>query len=441
MNFFYLRIISTKPNCICLMKEDFLHYVWRFTCFDVTQLQTTVGEPIVLIRSGDYLQLEGPDFFNAHLQIGSQKWVGNVEIHLRSSDWYAHHHERDSRYDNVILHVVWEHDSPVFRKDNSELPVLELKGIVAPDLIRNYEKLMERKEGLYCAHSLPQLPQQLITFWLEKLYIERLEHKAAIILDLLAVYQNDWEAVLFVVLAKNFGLNSNGDAFAALAQSISFSIFRKEILEVHLVEALLLGQAGLIPEHPLDTYTVELQSWYDYLKVKYHLEPPEISVRFFKLRPDNFPTIRLVQLAMLYHRRKQLFQSVWEARTIHDFYMLFGVSTSAYWETHYQLDKSSRKRSKRVSEAFIQLLMINALIPIRFAYARYLGRPDAEAQMGLLHLIPPEQNAIIQKFKHWGVSAQDALQSQAILQLKQQYCDRKQCLNCAIGVELLKRKL
>jgi len=423
------------------MKEDFLHYVWRFTCFDVTRLQTTFGEPIVLLRCGDYLQLEGPDFFNAHLQIGTQKWVGNVEIHLRSSDWYAHHHERDSRYDNVILHVVWEHDCPVFRKDNSELPVLELKGIVAPDLIRNYEKLMARKEGLYCAHSLPQLPQQLIAFWLEKLYIERLEHKAAIILDLLAVYQNDWEAVLFIVLAKNFGLNSNGDAFAALAQSISFSIFRKEILEVHLVEALLLGQAGLIPEHPLDTYTVELQSWYDYLKVKYHLQPPEITVRFFKLRPDNFPTIRLAQLAMLYHQRKQLFQSVWEAQSIPDFYTLFGVSTSPYWETHYQLDKSSRKRSKRVSEAFIQLLIINALVPIRFAYAQFLGRPDAEAQMGLLHLIPPEQNGIVQKFKLWGISAQDALQSQAILQLKQQYCDRKQCLNCAIGVELLKRKL
>ncbi|MEN9336997.1 MAG: hypothetical protein RLZZ500_1984 [Bacteroidota bacterium] len=423
------------------MKEDFLHHVWRFKCFDVNQLFTTSGESIQLIRSGDYLQTEGPDFFNAQIIIGSQKWAGMVEIHLKSSDWYAHHHEKDANYDNVILHVVWEHDMPVFRQNNSEISVLELKDKVDVQLVQQYHYLMQRKEWIACEKELLNIPQFVLQNWLERLYFERLAHKAAPIERLLNEYQNDWESVLFVLLAKNFGLNTNGEAFAAVANSLSFSVFRKETLEVHYLEALLMGQAGLLPEAAFDSYSQELKSWYEFFVLKYNLQAPNVAVRFFKLRPDNFPTLRLAQLAMVYHQRKHLFQSVLNCNSLQEFIDLFQLGVSPYWETHYTFDKPSRKRRKLVSEAFIHLVIINTIIPLKFAYAQYIGKFEAEEQLLLLQQIPPESNAVIAKFDQYGIQALDAQQSQALIELKNQYCDPKKCLNCAIGMELLKRNM
>ncbi|MFY7757000.1 MAG: DUF2851 family protein [Flavobacterium stagni] len=421
------------------MKEDFLHHVWRFKRFDVTQLFTTSGDPIQLLRTGDYLQTEGPDFFNAQLIIGSQKWAGMVEIHLKSSDWYAHHHEQDPNYENVILHVVWEHDMPVYRKNNTELPVLELKNRVEVGLLNNYLDLMQRKEWISCERELPFIPQFVLQNWLERLYFERLTRKSEPILKLLEEYQNDWESVLFVLLAKNFGLNTNGEAFAQVAQSIQFSVIRKEALEVHYLEALLFGQSGLFPNEPLDVYAQELVDWYAFLQLKYRLENPQVNVRFFKLRPDNFPTIRLAQLAMVYHKRRHLFQSVLERNSLESLIDLFQVGVSTYWETHYNFDKPSQKKKKQLSESFIHLLLINTLLPLKFAYAQHMGKFEAEAQLLLLQHIPPEKNSVLEKFNQYGIQATNAQQSQALIELKKQYCDVKKCLNCAIGIELLKR--
>lgn len=421
------------------MKEDFLHHVWRFKRFDVTQLFTTSDDPIQLLRTGDYLQTEGPDFFNAQLIIGSQKWAGMVEIHLKSSDWYAHHHEQDPNYENVILHVVWEHDMPVYRKNNTELPVLELKNRVEVGLLNNYLDLMQRKEWISCERELSFIPQFVLQNWLERLYFERLARKSEPILKLLEEYQNDWESVLFVLLAKNFGLNTNGEAFAQVAQSIQFSVVRKEALEVHYLEALLFGQSGLLPDEPMDVYTQELVDWYAFLQLKYRLEKPQVNVRFFKLRPDNFPTIRLAQLAMVYHKRRHLFQLVLERNSLESLIDLFQVGVSTYWETHYNFDKPSQKKKKQLSESFIHLLLINTLLPLKFAYAQHMGKFEAEAQLLLLQHIPPEKNSVLEKFNQYGIQATNAQQSQALIELKKQYCDAKKCLNCAIGIELLKR--
>lgn len=421
------------------MKEEFLHHVWRFKRFDVTQLFTTSGDPIQLLRTGDYLQTEGPDFFNAQLIIGSQKWAGMVEIHLKSSDWYAHHHEQDPNYENVILHVVWEHDMPVFRKNNTELPVLELKDRVEEGLLNNYLDLMLRKEWISCERELQSIPQFVLQNWLERLYFERLARKSEPILKLLEEYQNDWESVLFVLLAKNFGLNTNGEAFAQVAQSIQFSIFRKEALDVHFLEALLFGQSGLFPDDPMDVYTKELVDWYAFLQLKYRLERPVVGLRFFKLRPDNFPTLRLAQLAMVYHKRRHLFQSILERSSLESLIDLFQVGVSSYWETHYNFDKPSSKKQKQLSEAFIHLVLINTILPLKFAYAQHLGKFEAEEQLILLQHIPPEKNSILEKFNQFGIQATNAQQSQALIELKKQYCDVKKCLNCAIGIELLKR--
>lgn len=423
------------------MKEDFLHHVWRFKCFDVNQLFTTSGEVIQLLHTGDYLQTEGPDFFNAQLIIGSQKWAGMVEIHLKSSDWYAHHHEKDANYDNVILHVVWEHDMPVYRQNNTEIPVLELHNIVEVQLVQRYNYLMQRKEWIACDRELQSIPQFVLQNWLERLYFERLARKSLPIMELLHLYQNDWESVLFVLLAKNFGLNTNGEAFAQVAQSLKFSVFRKEQLEVLYLEALLFGQAGLLPEEALDTYTQDLYSWYHYFVLKYKLQKPSVAIRFFKLRPDNFPTLRLAQLAMVYHQRKQLFQSIIQCNSVYELEDLFHIGVSPYWETHYLFDKPSKKRKKLLSASFIHLLIINTIVPLKFAYAQHVGKFDAEEQLVVLQQIPPEMNGIIEKFEHFGVQALQAQQSQALLELKKEYCDLKRCLNCAIGMELLKRNM
>ena len=221
------------------MKEDFLHHVWQFKKFDIANLKTTTGESIQILNSGQYLQLAGPDFFNAQLIIGNQKWAGNVEIHLKSSDWYVHHHEKDEAYDNIILHVVWENDTPVFRKNNTEIPVLELKNYVSKSTLDNYKFLLAPKSWIFCEKQLATINEFVWDNWKERLFFERLERKSIAIQKLLEETQQDWEAVLFCMLAKNFGLNTNGEAFLKIAQSIPFSIIRKEGQEVENLEKAL----------------------------------------------------------------------------------------------------------------------------------------------------------------------------------------------------------
>ena len=226
------------------MKEDFLHYLWKFKKFDTLNLKTFNGEEITIINVGQYLELAGPDFFNAQITIGNQKWAGNVEIHLKSSDWYVHHHERDEAYENVILHVVWEHDAEIFRKNNTEIPVLELKKYVDKSTVENYQSLMAPKSWIFCEKQIKHVDEFVFKNWQERLFFERLERKSKPIFDLLEQTNQDWEAVLFCLLARNFGLNTNGEIFLKIAQSIPFSVVRKESFEVENLEALIFGTAG-----------------------------------------------------------------------------------------------------------------------------------------------------------------------------------------------------
>jgi len=241
------------------MKEEFLHYLWKFKKFDVLNLKTSHAEEITIVNVGQYLELAGPDFFNAQIIIGTQKWAGNVEIHLKSSDWYVHHHERDSAYENVILHVVWEHDTEIFRSNNTEIPVLELKKYVDAATIANYQLLMEPKSWIFCEKDIKNIDNFILKNWQERLFFERLERKSKPIFDLLEQTNQDWEAVLFCLLAKNFGLNTNGAVFLNIAQSIPFSIIRKESFEIENLEALLLGNAGLLNSEKEDTYYKDLK--------------------------------------------------------------------------------------------------------------------------------------------------------------------------------------
>ncbi|TXI63820.1 MAG: DUF2851 family protein [Flavobacterium sp.] len=422
------------------MKEDFLHHVWQFKKFDIANLKTIKGESIQILNSGQYLQLSGPDFFNAQLIIGNQKWAGNVEIHLKSSDWYVHNHEKDSNYDSVILHVVWEHDMPVFRKDNSEIPTLELKEYVALSDLHKYQSLVSQKSWIYCENEIRNVDDFIFKNWQERLFFERLGRKSQLIFELAEISNQDWEAVLFCLLAKNFGLNSNGEMFYKIAKSIPFSVVRKESYSLESLEALLLGQANLLSQDFQDNYAKELQKSYNYLVLKYQLHEKVFGlVEFFKHRPDNFPTIRLAQLANLYFHQKNLFSLVMNGTSINELYQIFNIGVSQYWETHYNFDKDSSKKMKKLSKSFIDLLVINTIVPLRFAYARSQQKEITQELIDLAILIPAEKNAILEKFYSFGINFQNAYESQSLLQLKKNYCDNKKCLDCAIGHFILKK--
>lgn len=422
------------------MKEDFLHHVWQFKKFDIANLKTTKGESIQILNSGQYLQLAGPDFFNSQIIIGNQKWAGNVEIHLKSSDWYVHNHEKDSNYDSVILHVVWEHDVPIFRKDNSEIPTLELKEYVALSDLHKYQSLVNQKSWIYCENELQNVDQFVFKNWQERLFFERLERKANLIFELLETSNHDWEAVLFCLLVKNFGLNTNGEMFYKIAKSIPFSVVRKESFSLESLESLLLGQANLLSHDFQDSYARELQKSYHYLVQKHQLREKVVgSVEFFKHRPDNFPTIRLAQLASLYFHQKNLFSLVMNCSSIYELYQVFNVGVSAYWETHYNFDRESSKKMKKLSKSFVDLLVVNTIIPLQFAYARSRQKEITQDLIDLANSIPSEKNVIIDKFKTFGIASENVYESQALLQLKKEYCDLKKCLDCAVGHFILKK--
>lgn len=330
------------------MQEDFLHYIWKFKKFQTQSLKTEANQSITITSVGQHNFNSGPDFFNAKLTIGEQLWAGNVEIHIKSSDWYLHNHEQDPAYDGVILHVVWEHDTEIFRKDNTPIPTLVLRDYIDFTLLNNYKKLFAKQNTwINCENDFVNTNDFVLTNWLERLYFERLERKADAIELLLQESKNDWEAVLFKMLAKNFGLKVNGDAFFSLAQSVDFSVVRKSQSNLQSLEALLFGQANLLSESVEDAYFISLSKEYSFLKQKFQLKENQVlPLQFFRLRPPNFPTIRLSQLANLYHEYQNLFSKVIEIDKLEDFYKLFNVSTSEFWKTHYTFQKSSNLQPK-----------------------------------------------------------------------------------------------
>jgi hypothetical protein len=425
------------------MKEDFLHYIWKFKKFGVSletpNLMTANGENLVILNTGQYLQLAGPDFFNAKIVIENQKWAGNVEIHTKSSDWYLHNHERDDNYDSVILHVVWEHDAAIFRKNNTEIPVFELKKYVSNAILENYQSLMHPKSWIFCEKQLVDIDAFILKNWQERLFFERLERKLKPVEDLLEKTNQDWEAVLFCLLAKNFGLNTNGEIFLKIAENISFNIIRKESFEIENLEALLFGFAGLLDDEKEDNYFKDLKFRFFYLLQKYQIDRTHIdSVQFFKHRPDNFPTIRLSQLAQLYFKEKQLFSNVIDLNSVESIYDIFTISVSQYWKNHYLFDKESPTKKKILTKSFVDLLIINTIIPIQFAYAKSQNNEKTNAIFEILDKVAPERNSIIDKFTGFGIKSKSAFETQSLLQLKNEYCNKKRCLECAIGMELLK---
>ncbi len=424
------------------MQEDFLHYLWKHKKIELLNLKTVEEEVVELINVGEHNHNGGPDFFNARLKIGGQDWAGNVEIHVKSSDWFLHNHEMDSNYDNVILHVVWEYDAEVYRKDNSAMATLELGKYVNKEALENYRKLFDKtKKWINCENDFEAIEHFTMNNWMERLYFERLERKSKNIEDALKKSKNDWEAVFFKLLAKNFGLKVNGDAFFSIANSFDFSIVRKQQSKLLSLEALFFGQANVLEQDMQEPYYLELQKEYGFLKQKFGITNIGVMpLQFFRLRPANFPTIRLSQLANLYHLHQNVFSKVIKAKTKEEIYDVFAVTTSGFWDNHYTFGKASRATKKRMTKMFVDLLIINTIVPLKFSYARYQGKQIEDDVINLIQQMAPEKNGIVDAFNALKPISKTALQSQALIQLKTEYCDKNKCLHCAIGSEILMQR-
>ena len=422
------------------MKEDFLHYIWKHKLLNLNQLETTQKEKVQLINSGEHNHNAGPDFFNSQIIIEDLHWAGNVEIHVKSSDWYVHGHEKDINYDSIILHVVWEHDIEIYTKDNLVVPTLELKKHLDKNILNNYQKLFSKSQKwINCQNVISSVDPFIIDNWLERLYVERLEQKSELTQKMLDTSQNDWEAVLIKLLFKNFGLKVNGDAFLNLINSIDFSIIRKEKQCLVNIEALLFGQAGLLSNDIQDAYYKTLQMEYNYLLKKHNLQVNMKSqFQFFRLRPNNFPTVRIAQLAALLNQHQNLFSKIIATTKLKDYYKLFDISISEFWKIHYSFTSTSRKTYKKLSKKFIDLLLINTIVPLKFIYLKYINELNEEELISTIKLIKPEKNVVIDGFKELNVPCNNALNSQALLQLKNEYCEKNKCIQCAIGNQLLR---
>jgi hypothetical protein len=425
------------------MQEAFLHSVWKYKRLDFSQLKTTRGETLHILNTGFHNETEsGPDFFKAEVIIDGQHWVGNLEIHIFSSDWYAHKHEVDSAYDNVILHVVWEEDVSIFRKDETAIPCLELKSYISEEQVLAYETLLNNtsKRWINCETHFKDVDSFKLNNWLERLYIERLEDKNQLILNLLKVSHNNWDEVGFKLMAKAFGLNVNGEAFLQMSNAADFKVFQKCFQHPLQLEALYFGLCGMLNSDSEDAYFKQLQEEYIFLAQKFQLPEEEKShVKYFRLRPDNFPSIRLSQLASLYHKRPNLFSELIQCKSKKGLNDILEAKVSSYWETHYTFGKESKSKTKATSQAFKDLLIINTILPLKFAYAKYKGQADFESTIyPIITALKPEQNTITKGFDALKTNVvTSALESQAFIQLKTKYCDPNRCLKCQIGLELI----
>ena len=422
--------------------EELLHYVWKNRLFGDT-LPTTEGGVVQVIDVGTHNHDSGPDFFNAKVMIDEILWVGDVEIHTIASDWERHRHGDDPHYNSVILHAVETADrTSTLRPDGSTIPIALLR--VPPSVKQNMDYLLDKNRSYGCLPDLYLVPQIEMTSWMIHLLSERMASKAHRITSLLALHENDWEEVLHITLCRAFGFGLNNDAFELLARSLPFKVLRKHNDVLSDIEALLFGQAGLLSAPtPRDDYEAHLQMRYRHLSTKYGLQPQRMSnLRWARTRPYSFPEVRLAQLAKLIHRSAGLFSKIIATKGLEELRSMMQTSVSFYWRTAFRIgERAPSFTPKRLSSMMVDILLINTIIPIRFAYFDY--RHDEEKlsdTLSILEEIPAEHNTITKHFVVNGVRSESAFDSQALIQLKREYCDKRRCIQCRIGLMLLRLK-
>lgn len=423
-----------------MITEDFLHYIWNFKLFNIIDLKTTNKETLQIIKSGQHNTDAGPDFFNAQIQIGETMWAGNVEIHINSSDWLKHHHQKDNAYNNVVLHVVYHHDVDITNAKGNVIPTMELKQLIDPKLISNYKQLISSKNWIACSTQIKQVDQFVLQNWLERLVFERLERKSIEIAQTLLLNKNDWEETFYQVLFKYFGLKVNSEPFHLLAKNTPLKIIEKH-RNLFVIEALLFGQAGFLVDEKDVEYFQRLKKEYHFLQSKFSLTSLDKSLwKFLRLRPANFPTLRIAQLARLLSSEPRLFSKVLAIDSVKELQQLFSLTASSYWNNNYQFGVEQKVSSqKRTGKLMIDSLIVNVVVPMLFVYAS--SKQDEELKnkaVRFLEELKAEKNTIMLNFEKLGVKSRNAMQSQALIELKSNYCSHKKCLHCSIGNYLLK---
>jgi len=430
--------------------EQLLHYVWKHKLFPLKELQTTDGKTVEVIDPGLHNRNAGPDFFNAKVHIGRTLWVGNVEIHDKSSDWYLHGHDKDPHYDNVVLHVAGLVDTDVKNSRGDFLPQLQLA--VPQTVSEHYEELLKTDCYPPCYKVIPDLTSLMVHAWMAALQTERLEQKTEAIRKRVEQCGGSWEDAYFVTLARNYGFGINNDAFEEWAKAIPLQAVGHHRDDLFQIEAIFMGQAGLlelqtIPDYYQQTalnegYFAKLRNEYLYLAHKFSMKPMDFSRwRFLRLRPQNFPHIRISQLASLYYQQKAGLSQLVECETIEQLKRLLSSRVTPYWETHYTFGSTSSKNEKHLGYGSLNLLMINTAIPMLFAYGRHRSKEVlCDRAFDFLEQLKAENNHIIRMWQQVGLPVKTAGDSQALIQLKKEYCDKKECLRCRFGYEYLKRK-
>lgn len=422
------------------MTEEFLHHIWKFRLFDQLELVSTNNERIEIVKAGEHNSDAGPDFFNAKIKVGETLWAGNVEVHINASDWKKHRHQRDKAYDNIILHVVNNADEKLFRSSGEEIPTIEIKDRVNGKLYENYRYFKTAPDWIPCAKQISSVPSLIINSTIDKLLPERLERKSQAIINSLELNNNNWEETFYQLMARNFGFKTNAEPFELLAKSLPSTVLAKHKNSLLQVEALLFGQAGMLNAHLEDKYAITLQNEYVFLKQKFRLQPIERHLwKFLRLRPLNFPSVRIAQFANLVFHSSHLFSKMLEAAELSGLRTLLDVSVSEYWETHYNFDKQTAKKPKRLGDEGVNNILINTIVPFLFVYGKRKGE-ERYVERALLFLegIPGEHNAITGAWEELQLPVKTAYSTQALLQLKNEYCNQKKCLSCNIGNYLIK---
>ena len=419
--------------------EDLLHYMWRNRLFAPVSLTTTDGRPLKIIFPGMAHQDAGPDFKQAVIKIGDLTWAGDVEIHVNSSDRNRHGHSVDPKYQSVILHVVYRHDTEIERQPGENYATLELRTYIPPEMLEKYNTLTLSSKSLPCQQQLPNIEPLHTTSFFTRLATERLMHKQEHIMALHESCRHDWNETAYRITARSYGFSTNATGFELLAQSLPFRILYQHHDSRTQLYALLFGQAGMLEHEPCDEYYKSLQDEYNYLKYKYKLTPiPEKCWLFLRMRPNNFPTIRIAQLAELLFHHPNLFADLTRFEDKRQGYRLFNGEPHDYWKRHYLFGKESKAHCTTPGPSTIDLLLINSAIPIRFAYGNFCGNAALQEQaLDLLEQLPFELNHITRKYKEAGFPSQNAACSQAILELHKYYCTPKRCLQCQIGVKII----
>lgn len=424
------------------LSEDILHFVWKYRLYDMQRVSTVSGKTLNIVDTGRHNHDAGADFLAARVVIADVEWAGNVEIHIRASDWERHRHHKDKAYNCVIVHVVYEYDKAVYREDGTLLETLELKSLIPAHILPKYRELMSGMYWIPCEKRIHRTSPFHLSQWLSRLLVERFEYRVSAIYSLLAQQRGSWEDTCYIWMARSFGFKVNAQAFEQLARSVPQSVLAKHKHNSLAIEALLFGQAGMLQDIDFeDDYPRKLQGEYEYLRKLHSLRPIDASVwKFMRTRPGNFPSVRIAQFAALCKRSVHLFSTIVDASEPHILKGLFDdLPINPYWQERYRFDSPLARHGCQLGARSVDTLLINSIAGILFAYGKYIGKEMyIYKAISLLESLKTEENAVLKRFSALGIQARQAAESQALLQMKAFYCDKKKCLDCGVGLQLIK---